>query len=714
MSEDSRTAADEPDGTVATTSATAPGSTRDEKNGSTRDATNGHDSAPTPFHDLEQFGALRRLSGLAVSPDGIRLVTSVAEPAPDGKRYITALWEIDPTGHRPARRLTRSAPGEAQPVFLPDGRLLFSSRRPDAEAKPDDDGEDRIALWLLPEAGEARMIARRPGGISAVAVARDSGDVAITASSFPGASVEEDDARRKARKDAGVTAILHEAHPVRDWDHDIGPTETHVLVAGTVPLGDGRLTSIRDLTPAAEAKVIEGLAISPDGRLVAAGWRFDDGPAANRFSIVVIDADSGERRYVEDSGWVFHDAAFSPDGRTLACSAQRLGGWETSPHATLRLVDLDTSEGRDLLPGTALWPGRPVFSPDGARLYFTADENGRAPVFRLDLADGTVTRLTASGAYSDLVVAPDGGTLYALRSAVDAPPAPVRIDPERSDQEPFALLGPADDPALPGHVVEVTATADDGAPLRAWLALPERASADDPAPLLLWIHGGPLSSWNAWSWRWNPWLMVARGYAVLLPDPALSTGYGDEFVRRGWGAWGGKPFTDLMTMTDTVIGREDVDASRTAAMGGSFGGYMANWVATQTDRFAAIVTHASLWHLDAFAGATDEPSYWHREFGDPLEKHERYLENSPHLRVASIRTPMLVIHGDRDYRVPIGEALRLWYDLGRFAVPAKFLYFPDENHWILTPGHARVWYETVLAFLAQHVLGRDWERPALL
>jgi len=209
-------------------------------------------------------------------------------------------------------------------------------------------------------------------------------------------------------------------------------------------------------------------------------------------------------------------------------------------------------------------------------------------------------------------------------------------------------------------------------------------------------------------------LMVAKGYSVLLPDPALSTGYGNDFISRGWGSWGGRPYTDLMSLTDAACARQDVDDSRTGAMGGSFGGYMANWIATQTDRFRAIVTHASLWHLDQFAGTTDEPSYWQREFGDPLKENERYLANSPHLRVHDIRTPMLVIHGDKDYRVPIGEALRLWYDLCRFAVPAKFLYFPDENHWVLSPGHVRVWYETVLAFLAQHVLGKDWEQPGLL
>ena len=281
-------------------------------------------------------------------------------------------------------------------------------------------------------------------------------------------------------------------------------------------------------------------------------------------------------------------------------------------------------------------------------------------------------------------------------------------------RDPVRLAGPADRPGLPGTLTEVQTVAADGATIRGWLVLPAGASAGAPAPLLLWVHGGPVMSWNSWSWRWNPWLMAERGYAVLLPDPALSTGYGHDFIARGHGRWGEAPFTDVMAITDAVVARPDIDAARTAMMGGSFGGYMANWMAGHTDRFSAIVSHAGLWALDQMFATTDLPSYWRRQFGDPLTQPGRYLENSPNLHVAAIRTPMLVIHGDKDYRVPVGEALRLWADLAGRPADAKFLYFPDENHWILTPGHVIVWYETVLAFLAQHVLGEPWRRPDLL
>jgi dipeptidyl aminopeptidase/acylaminoacyl peptidase len=322
-------------------------------------------------------------------------------------------------------------------------------------------------------------------------------------------------------------------------------------------------------------------------------------------------------------------------------------------------------------------------------------------------------------AYTDVVVSPDVQFAYALRSSYLFPPEPVRID--LSSGEATVLPSPAPRPELGGRLEEITTTVAAGGadiPVRAWLALPGDASAQKPAPLVLWVHGGPLGSWNAWSWRWCPWLLVAQGYAVLLPDPALSTGYGDDFIRRGWGQWGQAPYGDLMAITDAAVQREDIDGTRTAAMGGSFGGYMANWIAGHTDRFRAIVTHASLWALDQFGPTTDVSPYWEREMTP-----EMALENSPHLHVQNINTPMLVVHGDKDYRVPIGEGLRLWYELlsrsqlaagADGTTPHRFLYFPDENHWVLSPQHARIWYSVVCNFLARHVLDQETELPAEL
>jgi dipeptidyl aminopeptidase/acylaminoacyl peptidase len=678
-------------------------------------------TAGSPFADLAEFVALPRIGALALSRDGSRLAVSVQTLDPEKKKWQSALWEVDPAGVHPARRLTRSAPGESAPTWAPDGSLLFTSARPDPGAT--DNGEPKPALWSLPAGGgEARLVLTRPGGVGSVAVATGSGDVVVSASTMRGGSdPASDEERRKQRKDAGVSAVLHEAYPVRYWDHDLGPAVPHVFWAGQVsaeePPAGSAPVELRDLTPdaAPPSGAGEDLVLSPDGRLLALARDVADGPAGRRTRIELVDtADGSTRPLVDDPLADVYGAAFSPDGTTLVCVRESMSTYADPPDYTLLLVEVAGGSVRELTTDFDRWPTAPQFSADGTAVYFLADEDGRHAIFRVPVEGGAPVRLTGDGAYSDLQVASDGGALYALRSAYDSPSVPVRLDPEVPLQDPPVLPNPGTLDTLPGTLHEVTATAADGARVQSWLVLPEGASAENPAPLLLWIHGGPLMSWNSWSWRWCPWVMAVRGYAVLLPNPALSDGFGQDFVRRGWGEWGGAPYTDLMAAVDAAEQRPEIDASRTAAMGGSFGGYMANWVATRTDRFRAIVTHASLWDLDAFTGTTDAAYYWEKEWGDPLRDPKRYEQNSPHRYADAIRTPMLVVHGDKDYRVPIGEALRLWYDLQKRGVPSKFLYFPDENHWVLTPGNSIVWYETVLAFLAEHVLDQEWERPELL
>jgi dipeptidyl aminopeptidase/acylaminoacyl peptidase len=709
----------------------------------------------TPFHDLGDFVALPRVTALRLAPDGTWLAAAVQTLSADKKKYLTSIWRIDAQGG-PARRLTRSAEGEGSPRFLPDGSLLFTSKRPDpaAQKAPAADSADVAALWLLPAAGgEARVVAALPGGVTAAEVARDAGGIVVGAPVLPGAGNGDsaaDDARlRQERKDAGITAILHESAPVRFWDHDLGPDQPRLFAVNPdqvlqTEIGwaggdkepaladdsavDGAVEGaeraaaparLRDLTPE-PGRALDGEAfeLTPDGSSVITGWwQWDPGEA--HCELVAIDVASGKRRVLLSAPeYDFEAPRVSPDGRYIACLRERHATASAPIDLTAVLIDADAADasgpGRDLLAGWDRWPAELAWAHDSSALYVTADDGGRCPVFRVDAATGEVTRVTADdGAYTELNPGPDGRYLYALRAAVDSPPTPVRID-LTTGGEPAALDCPGTPVTLPGRLEEVTATADDGHPVRAWLVLPSTAAAERPAPLLLWVHGGPMSSWNTWSWRWNPWLAAARGYAVLLPDPALSTGYGLGYIARAHRAWGARPYADIMAVTDATLARPDVDAERVAMMGGSYGGYMANWIAGHTDRFKAIVSHAGLWALDQMFGTTDHPMFWRPQFGDPLTEPEMYEKNSPHRHVAQIRTPMLVIHGNKDYRVPVGEALRLWSDLYWHGAEAKFLYFPDENHWILSPGHARIWYETVFAFLAQHVLGQEWQRPRLL
>jgi dipeptidyl aminopeptidase/acylaminoacyl peptidase len=690
----------------------------------------------TPFHDLDHYLAIPRVAGLALSPDGARLVTTVATLNASGTEYGTALWELDPAGEKQARRITRSAKGEAGAVFAAGGDLYFTSARPDPESP---EADPVSALWMLPAGGgEARVVLSRAGGVSSVLAAKDADALFVAASVLAGSTGEDNDEdRRKARRDNKVAAILHSGYPVRYWDADLGPAQPRLFAVepgeeqapgkpATVDAGPP--LKLRNLTSDAGSGLRDAdSVVSPDGKTIYSSFNRPLAQANSRSALVAIDVATGTRRVLLDAeAMSYFPGPVSPDGRTLVVLSES----DTTPHAApeLKLHLLDVRENatpgalRPLAHGWDRWPRPAAWLPDGSALLVTADEDGASPVFRISVSSeaggsGHVTRLTAdTAAYSDVVVSPDGRSAYALRSSYEFPAEAVRI--ELASGDVVRIPAPAKRPEHKGSLERVETAAADGTRVPAYLALPDGASVGNPAPLLLWIHGGPLGSWNAWTWRWNPWLLVARGYAVLLPDPALSTGYGQQHIQRGWGEWGKAPFTDLMAITDAVVRRPDIDETRTAAMGGSFGGYMANWVAGQTDRFKAIVTHASLWALDQFGPTTDSAQYWLKEM-----TAEMALENSPHLHVENISTPMLVIHGDKDYRVPIGEGLRLWYELLSSSQLAadengetehRFLYFPDENHWILQPQHAKVWYGVVEHFLARNLLDKDLPVPAEL
>ena len=679
--------------------------------------------APTPFHDLEQFVALPRLGGLAMSPDGSRLVTTVATLEPQAHRV-----RHRGLGGRPRRRGARPPPDPQQqgrapaPRSPPTATCCSLSARPGPRQRGD--GRRRARRAVAPARRRrrgtrrrhaARRRRRRRGGRTRTGRRRRP--------TLPGAvAAEDDEKRRKARKEKKVAAILHDGYPVRYWDHDLGPDRA-APARRRRPTGGGRRDDRRgrDLTPAPGARrsFEDGAEVSPDGRTVVSAWRVDDPrarprgrswrstwrPASARALVDDPDDDLGPPAHLARRP---HRRGRSASGDTEPTAAPRLHA-VVMPVAGRRRVALARG-------GLGPLAAAPRAGRRTARaLLVAADDDGRAPMFRVDLAD---RRRHAADQRRRRVhrraVTPDGARRLraALRLRGAAAPGPDRRPPRRTSEPRPAR--PAADARAARHADEVERRPRTAAAARLARAAAEgrdragAAAALDP-------RRPAAARWNAWSWRWNPWILAARGYAVLLPDPALSTGYGQDVRPGRLGRAGARaPYTDLHGASPTRRRRrDDIDATRTAAMGGSFGGYMANWVAGHTDRFRAIVTHASLWALDQFGPTTDDAYYWGREMTEEMARRQlpAPVRRRDHARRCSSSTATRTTACPSARGCGSGGTCCQRASEDADGQPAPVPVLPRREPLGPQPQHAVVWYETVLAFLAHHLLGADFVVP---
>lgn len=658
-------------------------------------------------YTVEQHIQRRRVSPIAPSPDGRWLAVAVQRLDREGAKYVSDLWKL-PTDGSAATQLTRGESKDTAPCFRHDGALCFLSNRQPNEVKPDEEAEERMQVWCLPAAGgEPQMLTDEPLGVERFRCAKRADRMVLLAPVL--SDVPHDKQRETAAERAkkGPSARRYTQQPVRHWDHWLHQNEdfafTHVIACDAS--GHHRL----DLTPGArhEFAIEPAFDLSADGKQVAVTRQT---PGADReldTTILLIDVDTRVQRVLGAAQVVnFEAPVFSPDGRFIA-SARTFRSAKVVVRPLAVVIDVASGAIRELAAQWDRWPNVADWSADGRKLIACADDEGHTPLVTIDVDSGAVERVSskaAGGVHSDLAALADG-RIAGIRSTLLEAPECFVID-LRAGSTP-RMLAP-----LSGHekadfavVEDLRVTSTDGASIQLFLVKPKNAQG--PTPLLLWIHGGPIGmDQDGWHWRWNPLLAVAQGYAVALPNPRGSTGFGQAFIQGIWGnVWGAQCYEDLMAITDALVARPDIDGARTMAMGGSFGGYMTNWIGSQTDRFRCLITHASIVTMAQFTGTTDHPAWWYLEMGgeNPYADMARFDRFAPIRHIKNCKTPTLIIHGALDYRCPISEGLNLFEALQYHGVPSELLVFPDENHWILKPRNIVAWYEAVLEFIGRHL-----------
>ncbi len=471
-------------------------------------------------------------------------------------------------------------------------------------------------------------------------------------------------------------------------------------------------------------------AFSPDGQEICYASNHDKNPAAstnNDLWIVPVgfphDATPAQvlaktKNITADNPASDTSPLYSPDGKYIAYRAQQRPGYE-SDRFRLMLYDRKTGEKKNLTEDFDQWVGTYLWSPDAKTIYFGSEDKGEAPIYRLTLEHPlAIAKITALSGYDDgLQIASDGNTLLFAHMSLRAPNEIYRADLPKGDQP--GGRGPNGESMVDlrtgvSHITHFNRDLlhqVDTSPLESFwftgagndkvegfLVRPPNFDGSKKYPLKFIVHGGPeVPMGDLWSYRWNAQLFAASGYVVIMINFHGSPGYGQKFIDSINGDWGGAPFEDLMKGLDYAEQKYPfIDKTRECALGASYGGYMVNWILGHTDRFKCIVSHDGMFNAESAWGTTEELWFNDWEFkGTPYDNRENYVKWSPHQYAKNFKTPTLVIHGQRDYRLDVSEGFQLFTTLQMEGVPSKMLYFPDEGHWVQKPQNGRLWYKTV-------------------
>ena len=651
---------------------------------------------------VEDMHTLSRVGGPRVSPDGKWVAFTVTRSDVTKNRMVTNIWMVATGGGNPHQLTFGDQGSNADVRWSPDSRALyFVSTRVD---------DKRQIFRLSLSGGDAQQITKLPTGVDAYLLSSDGRTILVTASAFRDcADMACNEKAEKARKENPVKSRLITQIPFRRWDEWVDGRFNHIFA---VPADGGEA---RDLTPGNADSPIwtedgaEEVAISPDDREICFSKYTENEALTGNSDLYVMPASGGTPKAITTNKAFDATPVYSPDGRYIAYRAT-LRPMQESDLVRLFVYDRQTRQTKNVFEAVDRSIDSYVWSPDSRALFITYEDRGQEPLTRLDLQTMKTTPLVTDGVVGDVEISKDGTFVVFSRNDFRHPKELFRLDLSASSAAPLALTK-MNESALKdielGEASSFSFAGWNGEMVQAWQVKPPAFDPVKKYPLLLLMHGGPENSWaNQFHYRWNAQLFAAAGYVVILPNFHGSSGFGLRFQDSIKRQWGGAPYDDQMKAVDVAMTWPYVDATRLLAAGASYGGYMANWVEGHTDRFRAIVSHDGLYDLETMSYSTDFVGGLKQEFGGtPWDNPQALIEQAPVTYAKNFKTPMLVIHGGRDYRVDPSQGLAMFQVLQAMQVPSKLLFFDDENHWVLKPADNILWYHTVLDWL------EEWAKP---
>jgi dipeptidyl aminopeptidase/acylaminoacyl peptidase len=648
-----------------------------------------------PF-TVDTLWAVERVGLPAPSPDGTQVAFTVSVYDPEQDRANADIW-VAPLAGGAARRLTTNRASDSSPAWSPDGRrLAFVSRR-------EDDGAAQ--LYVLPvDGGEAERVTEMPLSVSNPRWLPDGRRLAFVSNAVAGAnSVEATKKAVEAREKRKVKARVTENRLFRFWDRWLTDDEyPHIFLV------DLETRKVTDLLPGSRRHMglTDGTGVfdvSPDGATIAFSANSTDEPFRTlNYDVFTVPTAGGEPRNLTAANAADdEDPVFSPDGRRLAYGTQKKAdGWPD--RARVAVLDLATGRADVLTEALDATAAGWSWTPDAATILFHAEVRARTNLYAVPAAGGAARVIHRGGATAGARAAAGGAVVFQLHS-VSQPPELAVV---QADGSGFRRLTRVNDERMAGvamgDVEEMTFKGAAGDDVQMFVVRPPGFDASRKYPLVHLVHGGPVGTFgDAFSFRWHPHAFAAPGYVVAMVNFHGSSSFGQAWVESILGAHADKPFTDVMKATDHLIAQGYVDPQRMAAAGGSYGGFLVNWIAGHTNRFKALVSHAGVYSLLGQSASDTSYGRQHSYGGYPFTHLANVERWSPNRFSAGFETPMLVLHGERDFRVPVTQGLELYGVLTAKGVPARLVYYPDENHWILRGQNARHWYSEVLGWLAR-------------